>query len=252
MKHGHGEGTSPALHENTLILNCDHEGQSYVMAIHSETGKEIWKKDRDEPTSWASPVIAHADNHPQVIILGTKAIRSYDLQTGEVIWSCRGLSHNVVASPIHADNTLYAGSSYDTRAILAINTKGANGDITETDRVLWRASQRPPYVPSPLLVNDRLYYLRHYQNILTQREAKSGKIPHPPIRLQGLLNIYSSPVAANGKIYISDQQGGTLVIDQKTTTPLHLNRIDESINASLAISQNQIFIRGSKHLYCIE
>lgn len=251
-KHGHGEGTSPALHENTLIINCDHEGESYILAIESGTGKELWKKERDEPTSWATPVIAHPNTHPQVIVLGTRAIRSYDLKTGEVLWSCRGLSHNVVASPVFEQGILYAGSSYDTRAVLAINTVGARGDITATDHVLWRATHRPPYVPSPLLVKNRLYYLRHYQNILTQREALTGKVPHPPIRLPGLLNIYASPVAADGKIYISDQQGATLVLDQKTTKPIHLNRIDESINASLAISLNQIFIRGSKHLYCIE
>ena len=252
MKHGHGEGTSPALHENTLILNCDHEGESYILAIESSSGKELWKKVRNEPTSWATPVIAHPDTHPQVIVLGTRAIRSYDLKDGEVVWSCRGLSHNVVASPIFEEGNLYAGSSYDTRAILAINTVGAKGDITNTDHVLWRATNRPPYVPCPLLLNDRLYYLRHYQNILTQREAKTGKVPHPPIRLHGLLNIYASPVAANGKIYISDQQGATLVIDQESMQPRQLNRIEESINASLAISKNQLFIRGSKHLYCIE
>lgn len=252
MKHGHGEGTSPVIHKNTLIINCDHEEKSFILAIDTKTGKQLWRRARDEPTSWATPIIAHAETRPQVIVLGTTAIRGYDLENGEVIWSCRGLSHNVVASPVFKEGILYAGSSYDTRAVLAINTNGAKGDITQTDHVLWRAFHRPPYVPSLLLTNGRLYYLRHYQNILTQRVAKTGKVPHPPIRLEGLLNIYASPVAANGSIFISDQQGATLVLDQKTTKPIHLNRIEEPINASLAISLNQIFIRSSKHLYCIE
>ena len=252
MKHGHGEGASPALHNQTLVVNCDHEGQSFVTAINTQNGKEIWRKNREEPTSWATPIIAYPDTHPQAIILGTKAIRSYDLKTGSVLWSCRGLSHNVVASPIHADDTLLAGSSYDTRAIIAISTKNAKGDLTHTDHVLWRSNLRPPYVPSPLLANNTLYYLRHYQNILTQRHAKTGESTHPTVRLSGLLNIYASPVAANGNLYITDQQGTTLVLDQKTTTPKATNDLEEPINSSLAIAGNQLFIRGSKHLYCIE
>ena len=77
-------------------------------------------------------------------------------------------------------------------------------------------------------------------------------MPHPPIRLPGLLNIYASPVAASGRIYISDQQGATLVLDQETTKPIQVNRLDEGINASLALAGDQLFIRGSKHLYCIQ
>ena len=252
IKHGHGEGASPALHKDTLVVNCDHEGQSFVTAIHALTGKTIWRKERNEPTSWATPIIAYPKTNPQVIILGTTAIRSYDLETGKVLWSCRGLSNNVVATPIHAKDVLLAGSSYDTRAIIAINTKNAKGDLTNTDHVLWRSSLRPPYVPSPLLVNDTLYYLRHYQNILTQRHAQTGEMRHPTVRLSGLLNIYASPVAANGYVYITDQQGTTLILDQKTNTLKSTNYLDEPVNSSLAIAGKQLFIRGSKHLYCID
>lgn len=252
VKHGHGEGASPAIHGNTIVVNMDHEGQSSIVALDTTDGSEIWKINRDEPTSWSTPVIAYQDTRPQAIVLGTNAIRSYSLEDGKTLWFCRGLSNNIVATPVHSQHTLYAGSSYDTRAILAIDTKDAEGDLTHTQHILWRSNQRPPYVPSPLLADGNLYYLRHYQNILTKREGRTGKMPHPPIRLPGLLNIYASPVAASGRIYISDQQGATLVLDQETTKPIQVNRLDEGINASLALAGDQLFIRGSKHLYCIQ
>jgi outer membrane protein assembly factor BamB len=252
VKHGHGEGASPAIHGHTIVVNMDHEGQSSVIALNTSDGSVIWKNLREEPTSWATPVITFSDTPPQVIVPGTNAIRSYSLEDGKVLWTCRGLSNNIVASPIHSNHILYAGSSYDTRAILAIDTKNANGDLTGTPKVLWKSNLRPPYVPSPLLVGDNLFYLRHYQNILTKCDARTGKLPYPPVRLPGLSNIYASPVAANGHIYISDQQGNTLVIDQETTMPVSLNRLRESINASLAISGKQLFIRSDRHLYCIQ
>ena len=252
VKHGHGEGASLALHADTLIVNWDHEGDSFVAALNTKTGKERWRQTRDEATSWATPIIFEVDGKPQAIVSGTTAVRGYDLATGKVVWSCGGLSQNVVASPVAADGIVFVGSSYEKQAMLAIRLPGAKGDLTGTDKILWSRRQRTPYVPSPLLYRDHLYFLRHYQAILSRLVAKTGEEPSGPFRLPELLNLYASPVAANGRIYLTDQQGVTLVLRAAAEPKiLGVNRLDEAVNASAAIIGKELFLRGESHLYCI-
>ena len=257
-KHGHGEGSSPALANGTIVFNHDHEGQSFILALNAATGKETWKKQRSEVTSWSSPIVLDHDGVTQVIVAGTAAVRSYRLTDGKELWRCGGLSNNVVASPVSDGARVYVGSSYDTRAMFAITLNGAKGDITDSDRVAWFTRDRTPYVPSPLLYGGSIYYLRHYQNILTRREAASGVDKAGPFRIRGLRDIYASPVAAKNRIYISDRDGATVVFshvaDLENDVPriLWANTIDDRINASLALVGKQIFIRGEKRLYCIE
>lgn len=122
--------------------------------------------DRDEITTWATPIVARPTpaSAPQVVVSASKRIRSYDLTTGRVIWDCGGMSRNVIASPVFADGIVCFGCSYDLRAMLAIKLdSGASGDITGSPHVLWSTNQRTPYVPSPLLYDGRLYFLGHYQ-----------------------------------------------------------------------------------------
>ena len=257
-KHGHGEGSSPALANGTIVFNHDHEGQSFILALNAESGKEIWRKQRSEVTSWSSPIILDHNGVTQVIVAGTAAVRSYRITDGKELWRCGGLSNNVVASPVSDGQRVYVGSSYDTRAMFAIKLDGAQGDITGSEHVAWFTRDRTPYVPSPLLYDGSIYYLRHYQNVLTRREAESGEEKIGPFRIRGLRDIYASPVAAKNRIYISDRDGATVVFshvaDLKNDVPriLWANSIDDRINASLALVGNQIFIRGEKRLYCIE
>lgn len=211
--HAHGEGSSPALHGDTLVVNWDHEGQSFIVAFDKRTGEQRWKVARDEVTSWATPIIVERDAGPQVVVSGTGRVRGYDLATGRIIWECGGLSRNVVASPVAAEGVVYAASSYDTRAMLAIRLKGATGDITGTDQVLWSRHQFTPYVPSPLLYGDSLYFLRHYQGILSRVNVKTGEDDGGPFRLGAVRNVYASPVGASDRIYITDLDGTTLVIN---------------------------------------
>jgi outer membrane protein assembly factor BamB len=131
-KHGHGEGSSPALHGETLIINWDHEEQSFLVALDKRTGTQRWRVARAEDTSWATPIVVEHAGKAQVIVSGTNRLRGYDLASGAVIWECGGLSSNIVASPVASDGVVYAGSSYDTRALLAIRLDGAKGDITGT------------------------------------------------------------------------------------------------------------------------
>ena len=251
-KHGHGEGASPALYGDTLIFNWDHEGESFIVALNKKTGEEIWKVRRVEVTSWASPIVYEHDGKLQAIVAGTGAVRGYDLKTGEVIWSCSGLSNNVVATPIAFDSMVYVGSSYEIKSMLAIRLDGAKGDITGTPNVVWQRATRTPYVPSPLLCRDSLYFLRHYQGIISVADARTGDELIGPFRLGGVRDIYASPVAADGKIFVTSREGVTLVLSQpEMPRLLSANRLDDSFSASAALVGNEIFLRGEKFLYCI-
>ena len=250
--HGHGEGSSPALYGDTLVLNWDHEGKSFVVALDKLTGEERWKAARDEVTSWATPIIVEHAGRPQVIVSGTNRIRGYDLATGKVLWECGGLSSNVVASPVYADGMVFAGSSYEKRSLLALRLEGAAGDITGSNRVAWSRNQGTPYVPSPLLYGDALYYLGHYQGVLSRVNARTGQNQPGPFRLAGIQDVYSSPVAAANRIYITDRDGTTLVLSH-TDKPKVLaeNRVEDRINASASLAGRDLFLRGERCLFCI-
>lgn len=251
-KHAHGEGATPVLHDDTLVVNWDHEGESFVVALAAEDGAERWRRRRDEVTSWASPIVVEHEGQRQVIISGTSRVRAYDLASGDVIWECGGLSANVVASPVASDGVVIAASSYDTRAILAIKLDGARGDITGSKQVLWSRRRSTPYVPSPLLYGDSVYYLSHYQGVLSRVEFKTGKEPLGPFRLGGIRNIYASPVAAADRVYVTDREGLTMVIAHSDEPQLlSANRLNDTFNASAAIVDDAMYLRGERYLYAL-
>ncbi len=251
-KHAHGEGASPVLHENTVVVNWDHEDDSFLHAFDKQTGTEKWKVARDEKTSWATPIIVEHEKAFQVIVSATKRIRSYDLETGALIWECGGLSNNVVASPVSANGIVIAGSSYEKKAMVAIKLQGAKGDVTDTNHVLWQTTQRTPYVPSPLLYDNTLYFLNHYQGILSCLHAATGEKRAGPFRLGALSNLYASPVAAADRIYLTDRDGSTMVLKHgDSPEPIGVNQLDEPISASAALSGKDLFLRGDNHLYAI-
>jgi hypothetical protein len=148
---------------------------------------------------------------------------------------------------------VFAGSSYDKRALLAIRLDGAAGDITGTDQIAWRRFRGTPYVPSPLLYEGGLYFLTHYQGILSRVDARSGEDRPGAMRLDGIRNVYASPVAAAGRIYVTDLDGATIVVKSGPAPRLlALNQLSEPISASAAIAGQQLFLRGERHLYCLE
>lgn len=255
IKHGHGEGVSPLLHGDTLVVNWDHEGPSFIAAFDKSTGEERWRKTREEVTSWSTPIAVEHDGRVQVVVSATGYVRAYDLESGDVIWKCRGLSHNVVASPVAKDGFVYTGSSYEKRRMFAVQLEGAEGDITNTKNVVWRRQRGTPYVPSPLLYGDWLYFLNHYQGFLARVHAKTGREAHRPIRLPGMRAIYSSPVGAADRIYLTDREGVTLVIAHPANDAapklLARNTLEDSFSASAAVVGDAIYLRGRRHLYCI-
>jgi hypothetical protein len=147
---------------------------------------------------------------------------------------------------------VFAGSSYDKRALLAIRLDGAAGDITDTRQVAWRRIRGTPYVPSPLFYEGGLYFLTHYQAILSRVDARTGADQPGAFRLPGITNIYSSPVAAAGRIYVTDLEGTTIVIRSgEVPQILALNHLTEPVSASAAMAGNELFLRGEKHLSCL-
>ena len=251
-KHGHGEGGSPALHGDTLIINWDHEGQSFVVAFDKRTGQQRWKVAREEVTSWSTPIVVEHAGKPQVILCGTNRVRAYELDSGEVVWECGGLSANVVATPVAGGGMVFAGSSYETRALLAIRLEGARGDITDSPHVSWRRIRGTPYVPSPLLYGGSLYFLRHYQGILSRVHIQTGQDEYGPFRLAGFNDIYSSPVAAANRVYVTDRSGATLVLSHDDQPrALAINQLDDQFSASAAIVERDLLLRGRHRLYCL-
>jgi outer membrane protein assembly factor BamB len=252
-KHGHGEGSSPALHGETLIINWDHEEQSFLLALDKRTGNQRWRVARAEDTSWATPIVVEHGGGAQVIVPGTNRLRGYDLASGRVVWECGGLSSNIVASPVAANGVVYAGSSYDTRALLAVRLDGAQGDITKTNQVIWSRHRGAPYVPSPLLYGDFLYTLQHYQGILSRLNTKTGEDEGGPFRLGAIHNVYASPVGAAGRVYVTSRDGVTQVVSHGEPVPkmLAVNRLDDSFSASAAVAGRELFLRGERSLYCI-
>ncbi len=253
-KHGHGEGSSPVLHDGKLFVNWDHEGLSFLAALDAESGKKIWREPRDERTSWSSPIVIEVDGTPQVITTATGAIRANHADSGELIWKCSGLSDNVVATPVYDSDsgTLLATSSYDFQSMLAIDIRGATGDLSGGERVLWRRSKRTPYIPSPLLYRGYLHFLAHYQGVLSRVDIKTGDEPTGPFRLGELRDIYASPVAADGRLYFVDRSGMTLVLRAGAEPePLAWNQLDDRFSATPALVGSDLLLRGENFLYCL-
>lgn len=251
--HSHGEGSSPVVYKDWLILCWDHERESYLYAFDKRTGAQRWKTPRKEITSWATPLVVEVDGKPQILTSGTKRVRGNDLETGADIWEASGLAQNAVASPVATQGIGIFGNSYDFQAMLAVKLSGAKGDVTKADKVIWKLNRLTPYVPSPLLYGDTLYFLRHNQNVLSRLDPVTGKFRDDPIRVEGIRDfIFSSPVGAANRIYITARDGITTVLQHdRKNERLAVNKLNDSFSASAAIAGRELFLRGEKFLYCL-
>ena len=251
IKMAFGEGSSPALAGDALIVVMDHEGESFIHALDKSTGQTLWKQPRDEDTSWATPVTADVNGKMQVVVSATKLIRSYDLRTGELIWQCSGQTANVIPSPIVAFGTVFCTSGFRGSALQAIEL-GRTGDLSGTDAVRWQANKGTPYVPSPVLCGDNLYVCSVNKAVVFCYHARTGKANFVEQSLPEVGEIYASPVGAADRIYFIGRKGTAQVIRNAGHFEiLAANKLDDEFDASPAIVGSELYLKGKRNLYCI-
>jgi outer membrane protein assembly factor BamB len=249
---GWGEASTPALHGDALVLTRDQEGKSALVCLDAKTGETRWQVERDEPTSWATPLIVEHKGRAQVVVNGTNKVRSYELASGKLLWQCGPLTVNAIPSPVSAGGVVYCMSGYRGSVGYAIPLD-ARGDLSGTDRVRWKVGKGTPYVPSPLLDGDRLYFTQANLPLLTCLDARTGKVLMDRERLPELDSLYASPAGVAGRLYFVGRDGTTVVLKRADKLEvLAVNRLDEPIDASPVIVGRQLFLRGHGHLYCLE
>jgi outer membrane protein assembly factor BamB len=246
-----GEGSSPALAGEALIVVMDHERGSSIQALDKNTGRTLWKRARDEDTAWATPVVAEVEGRRQVIVSATKVIRSYDLQTGEPIWQCGGQTENVIPSPVVAGGLVFCTSGARGCELQAIEL-GHTGDLTGTSAVRWQVSKATPYVPSPLLYEGKLYVCSMNRPALSCYDAATGKLNFTAEHVEVVKDIFASPVGAAGRVYFVGRKGAVAVLQNADKLEaLATNKLDDEFDASPALAGRELFLKGKKYLYCI-
>ena len=243
----HGFNTCPVLFEDLVILNGDHDGDAYLVALDRKTGKERWRTQRENNTrSYVTPIIREIDERTQMILSGSLCVASYNPRNGKRHWIINGPTEQFVASVVYNGEYVFVTSGYPERHIVAIRPDGS-GNVTDT-HVAWRTNRGAAYVPSPIIVGPYLWVVAD-SGIASCFDAKTGK-RHWMERLPG--GHSPSTVSADGLVYFTSDRGVTTIVRPgKTFNLIAQNELGEQISASPAISQGQFFLRTHQHLYCI-
>jgi outer membrane protein assembly factor BamB len=247
---GMGTGTSPIIYENLVLVQCDEENGagSFIAAVDTKTGKQVWKTPRQVQVSWSTPLLVRTAERAEVIASGTEAIIAYDPATGKELWRHKGVESNAIPSPVANSEMVFVAAGFPAKIAMAINLGGA-GDLAET--VAWKYSKGTAYVPSPILYGEYLY-LTTDRGILTCLDAKTGTVKYEGGRIPIPATFTASPVAFDNKILLTSEDGDTFIIKAGPTHEiLGTNSIGEPVYASPAIADGRIFIRGEKNLYAI-
>ncbi len=245
-----GEGSSPTIEGEKILVPWDHEGPSSLYALNKLTGKTIWKTERDEPSCWATPLVVEHNGSKQVIMNGQTCARSYDLETGKELWRCAGQTQRPVASAVSTNGLAIIGSGYQGSFIGGFKMDG-RGNIENTKNVVWEINQGTPDIASPLLSNGRLYFHQGKSGALTCVNAMTGTELFNA-RFREIKRTYASPVAANGHIYLTGRSGNIVVIkDAPQLEIISVNVLGEGVDATPAPAGNQLIIRGENNLFCI-
>jgi outer membrane protein assembly factor BamB len=246
----HGNGGSPVLYQDLLIISCDgNGGDAYVIALDAATGKTRWRTNRRVPAdqAYATPLIIRVGEEDQVVAPGAYRVAAYEPRTGREIWRASyedGFSN--VPRPVYGGGLVYIATGFNAPTLMAVRPDG-RGDVTRT-HVAWTVSRGAPLTPSPLFVDDLLYYVSD-TGILSLAEANTGSVLWQQ-RLGG--NYSASPVMADGRIYFQSEEGVTTVIAPgREFRRLAVNRLDGAMLASMAVSDGSLFIRTDSRLYRI-
>jgi outer membrane protein assembly factor BamB len=252
MRNEFGEGTTPALYKDKVIVVWDHQGQSFIVALDKRTGRELWRTRRDEIDSWATPLVVEHAGKAQVVTSGMNRVRSYDVDTGQIVWESAGLTMNPIPSPVAADGLVYLMSGFRGNSLKAVRLSEAKGDITGTRGIAWSLDRDTPYVPSPLLYDRILYFLKSNNGLISAYDAKTGRPHYQAQRLEATPNVFASPVGAAGRVYVLGQQGTTTVLKHGPALEIvATNTLDDRFDASPALVDGELYLRGYKYLYCV-
>ena len=243
----HGFNTCPVLFEDLVILNGDHDGNAYLVALDRQSGRQRWRTRRENKTrSYVTPIIREIDGITQMILSGSLCIASYDPRNGKRHWIVDGPTEQFVASMVYDGKYVFATGGYPERHTLAIRP-GGKGNVTDT-HIAWRTTRGAAYVPSPI-ISGRYLLMVADSGIASCFEARTGK-RHWMERLPG--GHSPSPVSADGLVYfVSDRGVTTIIRPSETFAVIAKNELGEPVSASPAISQGQIFLRTHQNLYCI-
>ena len=246
-----GEGSSPTLEGEKILVPWDHEGASALYALDKLTGKTIWKTPREEPTCWATPLVAEFAGKKQIIMNGQSFARSYDLETGKELWRCTGQTERPVASAVADKNLAFVGSGHKGAFLGAFRMDG-RGDLKGTNKVAWTIDRDTPDIGSPILSSGRLYFYKGKSGQLSCVDAATGKPYYMGSRIPGVDSTYASPVAAGGYVFLTGRNGTTVVIkDANELSIVETNSVGEPVDATPAPAGKELFLRGEKHLFCI-
>lgn len=246
-----GEGRSPTVHGDTLLLVFDQQDDSFISALDKHTGEERWRRGRPERSAWSQPLITEYEGRMQAIVSASGKVRSYDMESGNLIWECAGLGSNVIPAVVRHGDMIYAMSGHRDPNLLAIRL-GGRGDITGSEFVLWENQRGNSYTPSPVIHEGVLYFVSD-RGLITALDARTGEPHYRQQRLPGSSSLKASPVGAGGKLYVATERGDVVVVRMGPEFEvLATNSIeDEIFIASPAIVDGEILLRGRDRLYCV-
>jgi len=242
-----GSGASPFLYKDKLIINSTVELGAMV-ALDKRTGKRLWKAPINGDC-WSTPrAIQTADGKTELLLNGSGAVYGFDPETGKELWLVESLAGHISTTPPTRDGVLYIMTSTLTGKHVTAIRPGGSGDVTKT-HVVWKNSKVGASHCSPLLFGDRLYFFSGQAVALNLKDGSVAKQE----RLEGLKNLYSSPILAGNRIVLFTRSDGAYVLDAKTMEVLAHNEFGDTsgINASPALSDGRLFIRSNTYLYCI-
>jgi len=245
-----GEGTGVTLHDNRLLLHYDHLGGGFLVMLDPETGRELWRTPRTERYNWAAPFVVEHAGKRQIVVNGL-TVRSYDFDTGKLIWEAAGLGENTIPQPVQHNDLVFAMSGHTVRMLMAIRL-GRTGTLTGTDAIVWSTARGAAYTPSPLLFENRLYVVTD-SGQLSCFNATNGQPLYQQVRLPKPYNFKASPVGANGKLYLATEEGDVVVVrmgDKFEVLATNTLR-DQSFIASPVIVDGDIYLRSRTHLFRI-
>jgi len=251
-----GAASSPVIHKNSVIVQCDRQKDSFIAAYDLKDGKELWRTTRAEIPTWGTPAIVRTNDRTEVATNGSKAIRGYDADTGKELWTLGPNSEVACTTPVAGHGLIFVTAGYPpVQPIYAIKA-GSSGDLTlkdgkeSSDKIAWSKQRGGVYLPSPIVYGDYLYMVNN-NGVLSAYEAKTGNRLYQQ-RIEGGVSFTASPVAASGKLYIATEDGDVFVVKAGPQYELIArNPMGEAILATPALAGDLLILRGDKHLFAI-